>query len=404
MILFKWLVIIFAVGALSGLASALFLTTLDYVTCTRDGHLWLIALLPFAGFFVSLLYHIFGPHLERGNTLVIEEIHEPRAPIPLRLLPLVFFGTLTTHLFGGSAGREGTAIQMGASLSDFVGKWFRLNGNQRRLLLMLGMSAGFGSVFGTPWAGTVFSTEILIARRTSLLDRGTRLVACFLAGVLGDQVTRLAGIHHIRYTVGSIPEWSTGSLSSTVLSGIIFGMVSLGFIKAVHFIKVTLNNSVTYPPLRPFLGGVAVAVFTGSTGLTELTGLSLPTLSHSFSFFLPVWTFLEKTSLTVLTLGSGFKGGDVTPLFVIGATLGNALSQTLPVHPSLLSAMGLTAVFGGVTKTPLTAIILYAELFGINGLSYGALACLLSYFVSSEGQLLGMINPLKAKSSAPKKL
>ncbi len=328
--LIRWSLIAAAVGVLAGTASTLLLVALEWATNLREQHRWIIALLPLAGLLVGCLYYYFGESVEAGNNLVLDEIHEPKRVIPFRMTPLVLVGTVLTHLFGGSAGREGTAIQTGASLADQLGRPLGLDVHGRRILLMAGMSAGFGSVFGTPLAGAVFGMEVLAIGALSY----EAILVCFLASFIGDLTVRAWGVHHTIYLVGAVPPLSVRGLATAAIAGVAFGLASRLFGATTHGVAAAFRRWIAWPPLRPLVGGALVAVFVFSTRSTKYIGLGIPTIVGSFTGPQPAYAWAAKLALTALTLGASFKGGEVTPLFFIGATLGNALSRVLSLPVS----------------------------------------------------------------------
>ncbi len=378
--LVKWTPIGVVAGVLAGSASALLLVMLNEATAYRELHRWIIALLPLAGLLVGWMYERLGSEVERGNNLILDEIHDPRQTIQLRMTPLILIGTGLTHLFGGSAGREGTAIQTGASLADQLARPFRLGAAQRRMLLMAGVSAGFGSVFGTPLAGAVFGLEVLMIGAVSY----EAIAPCFIAAFLGDLTTRAWHVQHTLYRVAEVPALSLTGVIWAAVAGAVFGLVAMAFARVTHGISAAFKRAFRWAPLRPFVGGCVVALAVFAVGTTRYIGLGVPTIVEAFGGRHRPWDFAAKFVFTAVTLGAGFKGGEVTPLFFIGATLGNALSYVLPLPPSLLAGMGFVAVFAGAANTPIASTLMAMELFGGEAGAYAGIACVASYLFSGH--------------------
>lgn len=371
------------VGVLAGTASAVFLAALAQITAVREANPALLFGLPFAGLALGILYERWGATAGRGSHLVIEEINQNSGKVPARMAPLVLFGTLVTHLFGGSAGREGTAVQMGTSLADSLRRVLRLSLEDRRWILLAGLSGGFASVFGTPVAGVVFALEVPSAGRI----RHWGLVPCLAAACVGDLVTRAWGVGHSHYPLMAMTQIDSLLIIKVVLAGLAFGLTSRLFIALTHAVKHQAAR-ITRLPLRLFIGGLLVIALTLLMGTTAYNGLSLPLLQASVhEGDVPTFAFLAKLILTAVTLGMGFMGGEVTPLFVMGATLGHTLGGVLGLDPAWLAMIGFTAVFAGATNTPLACTFMAVELFGGGSVLYILIGCLIAYLASGQASV-----------------
>lgn len=390
-VMLRWTAILVPLAAAVGTASAFFLLALDAVTRFRFAHPGLLFLLPIGGLFVGVLYQRIGKSSAGGNNLLIDEIHQPGAGVPRRMAPLILLGTLVTHLFGGSAGREGTAIQMGGSIAATFARMLALDQTSIRILLMAGVAAGFGSIFGTPVAGAVFALEVLVVGRVQY----DALLPCFFASLLADWTCRAWGVGHTHYHVELLPSaalpdpWLMGKV---ILASAAFGLAALLFSTLSHRLADAFKTYLPRPELRPVVGGLLVIALFFLAGTSDYLGLgvlaerpdsiTLPTLFTSTDIPASAWAW--KLLFTVITLSAGFKGGEVTPLFFIGAALGNGLAIALGAPVDLFAAIGFVAIFAGATNTPLASIFLGVELFGADHALYIATACIIAYACSGS--------------------
>ncbi|NQX82203.1 MAG: voltage-gated chloride channel family protein [Flavobacteriaceae bacterium] len=402
--LLKLLPSITFVSTLIGSASAFLLIALNWAENTRANNEYILFGLPIAGFFIGFIYHKYGGNSTKGNNLIIEEIQNRKTTIPLLMAPLVFMGTIITHLFGGSAGREGSAVQMGASISDNIQKLFKLDYNLRTLFLIIGISAGFSSIFGTPIAGALFGIEIVLIGKLKLKYLLPSLISAFVA----NYICELWPITHSVFSVEYVPSLGVENIVWVVLASFVFGLVAMSFSKTTDYMT-SVFNKIKYPPLRPFVGGVVIVSLVYIVGTTKYLGLGVPIIESAFERNLFPQVFMLKLIFTSITLASGFKGGEVTPLFFIGATLGNVLSLFIPLPYSLLAAMGFVAVFSGATNTPLACSVMGIELFGFESGIYIVIACYFAYIVSGntgiyKSQLIKINKPLTSKKDINSRL
>jgi H+/Cl- antiporter ClcA len=388
--LLKWTALTIPVSLVVGSLVALFLWLLDIVTRLQWQHHWLLFLLPVAGIIIYFLYKLWGKNAEAGNNLIMDEIHQPGGGVPVRMAPLVLITTLITHLFGGSAGREGTAVQIGGSMASLLGKWFRLTPEDIRIVLMTGIAAGFGAVFGTPLTGAIFALEVLAIGRIQY----NALMPCLMASLFADIVCSAWGIHHTQYHIGFIAgHFDILLLLKVILAGIAFGLAGFLFSWLSHTIKTQANQLIkTNQWLIPVIGGVIIIVLTLLLGTRDYLGLGVyaeepggASITNAFTVNgVTDWSWWWKLLFTAITLGMAFKGGEVTPLFFIGAALGNTLAILLGAPVDLFAGLGFIAVFAGATNTPIACTLMGVELFGTNNVLYFAIACFTAYYFSGN--------------------
>jgi H+/Cl- antiporter ClcA len=392
----KWLFILTILAALVGSLVALFLWALDQVTLVRESQQWLLFLLPLAGILIYSIYHFGGKGSEAGNGLLIDGIYNSQTKVPARMAPLVLFTTLITHLFGGSAGREGTAVQMGGGIAAYLSKWFTLKKEDHRLILMCGMAAGFAAVFGTPLAGAVFAVEVIVIGRIQYKE----FLPCYFSSIVAHLVCLAWGIQHTTYNIGFagndlLLHFDTVLIAKTILAAIAFGLAAFLFAEAHLQVKTIFHKWVPIKWLIPVIGGLMIIGLCYLLDTQDYLGLGVVAENAnavsivsafkeggatSFSWF---WKLL----FTAITLGSGFKGGEVTPLFFIGATLGNTLAWILGAPTDVFAALGFIAVFAGATNTIFASTIMGCELFGTEFVLYFLIACFIARLASGYSSI-----------------
>ncbi len=366
-------------GVASGLAATLFLYLLELATRTRQNTPTLSWGLPIAGLLIGWLYSGYGKDVAGGSHLILDEIHEPKNVIPIKMAPLILFSTVLTHLFGGSAGREGTAIQMGSSLSDQVSRYFGVTPQERIRLLIAGAGAGFAAAIGTPLAGIIFGMEVAHGklRFNAWLES---IVACLVAYYVS---VFLRAPHSVFPRLETLP-FHMKDILYLAIAGLLFGVAAQYFIRLTHYFERRLFFWIKSPVLKPFFGGLLLILLYRAEGSYRFAGLGIEyiqgALEQPATFIMPLY----KSIFTGLTLASGFKGGEFIPLVFIGTTLGSALASVFPVSLSLLASLGFASVFAGAAKTPIACSVMAAELFGYEIFPYALLTCLLSSLISGH--------------------
>jgi len=377
----QWTWLGVAVGIACGAASAAFLILLERATLYRESHRFIVYTLPLAGLVIGLIYESWGKPIKGGNNLIIDTIHDDAEQIPLRMAPMVLIGTVLTHLFGGSAGREGTAVQMGASLADEIAHRFRVSREKRRQLLAAGIAGGFGSVFGTPIAGMIFGLEVVAIGRMEL----DALVPALIASVVGDFVTRHLGVAHTIYPPAPLVDLTIPVLGKLALIGVAMALATIAFVELTHALKKTAEARIPRLPIRMFLGGCAIVVLWKLFGTDDYLGLGVPTIVRAFSDPNLVWyAFAAKLVFTAVTLSAGYLGGEVTPLFFVGATLGSVAARVLGLPIALGAGVGIAAVFAASANTPIALSIMAVELLGAPSFPHVVIVCVIAYLLSGH--------------------
>ncbi|HEX7673558.1 MAG TPA: voltage-gated chloride channel family protein [Bdellovibrio sp.] len=376
----RWSFYSVIIGILSGVAAAIFLISLNWATNYRDHNPWIIWLLPLAGLFIGFCYHHYGKRSEGGTGLILEEIHNPQHIIPFRMAPFVLLGTVITHFFGGSAGREGTAVQMGSTLADQLSNIFHIEAEERKILLIAGAGAGFAAAIGAPLAGTIFGLEVIQIGRLRLFA----LFECFVASFVAYYTCVWLGAPHSHFEYVANVVFNPVTFGAVILAGAAFGITANLFVQFTHFIEKLQKKYVKNPMLRPLLAGILLVILYGLEGSYNYVGLGIPFIQHSFTEASHWYDPVLKIFFTSLTIGSGFKGGEFVPLVFIGTSLGSFLSQFLAISMPLITALGFVTVFGAAANTPIACAIMGCEIFGWQTAPYMFISCWVAYYLTGH--------------------
>lgn len=378
----RWYLLAAAVGLLCGGVGAAFALSIEKVTALRAQWPWLLYLLPLAGLGIALLYHLGGLDNDRGTNFMLEGARAETRP-PLRLGALIFAGTVLTHLCGGSSGREGAALQIGGCIGLAIGRRLHLAQESRVMLLVCGMSGLFSALFGTPVAAAVFSIEVVSVG----IFQHAALFPCLLSATVAGQVARLLGVSPTAYQLAAPAAGEARLTFLTALLGLGCAAVSILFCVAMHAAHSLYAKYLPNPFARAAVGGALVVLLTLLCGSQTYNGAGGPVIAAALAGQAGGAMFLVKLLFTAVTLGAGFKGGEIVPAFFVGSTFGCLLGGWLGLGPGFGAALGLVAVFCGVTNCPLASILLSVELFGGGQLPMFALACAVSYLMSGRYSL-----------------
>ncbi len=392
--LVKWLAVAIVTGIFCGLIGALFHLGVDQATVWRTRYPLLLWTLPFAGLVIVAFYKWTKTEGQNTNN-IIEAVHHGK-PLSIRLLPAIFVGTILTHLGGGSAGREGAALQMGGTLGCQTGRLFRLDDQDLRTATMAGMAAFFAALFGTPLTATVFAMMVISIG----VIYHVAFIPCLAASLTAYWISLQLGVAPTRFVL-EMPALDQFMMLRVAVLAIGCAWVSALLCQTLQFTERRLQNILPNPWLRVFLGGCAIIALTYLCGTTEYNGTGMAGITAAIQQGTArPEAFLLKLLFTAITLAAGFKGGEVVPSFFIGATFGCVVGPLLGIPAQAAAAIGLVAVFCGATNCPLASIFLSIELFGDNGLLYFALACGISYMLSGYNGLYSSQTILYSKLKA----
>lgn len=374
----KWIVFSILSGLIIGTIGSAFYYCVKFVTGMRQNTPWLLYLLPLGGLLIVGLYQLFKDENDTGTNLVLSAIHS-NEEIPLRMAPLIFLSTLITHLFGGSAGREGAALQIGGSIGGSLGRLFHFNEKDKHIMIMCGMSAAFTALFGTPMAAAIFSIEVVSVG----IMHYSALVPCVISALVSQAVASYFGIAADAFPLENLPVFSLKHAILIALLAILSALVSILFCIILHQSDYLYKKFFKNPYLRVFIGGILIILMTLLVGNQDYNGSGIAVIERCMNGeSLPGYAFLLKILFTAITLGAGYKGGEIVPSFFIGGTFGYLFAGLTGFSPSLCIAVGMTSVFCGVTNCPITSLLISFELFGYEGMPFFLLAVALSYMLS----------------------
>ena len=373
--LLKWIVVGGLVGGVGGVVGALFHLGVNYATSVRLAHPWVLYLLPLGGLVIAGLYRLCK--LEgKGTNAVIESVHFG-SDVPVLLVPLIFVSTVITHLCGGSAGREGAALQIGGGIGYRTGRLLHLGEKDLPLATLCGMSGVFSALFGTPLTATVFALEVISVG--VLYYAG--LVPCITAAMTGYLISLLLGVPPTRFTV-AMPALDAWTMLLVLVLAILCALVSILFCRGLHITEHLAARLVKNSYLRAAAGGVVIIALTLLLGTTDYNGAGMDVIQRALNGQANGWAWLLKLLFTAITIGCGFKGGEVVPSFFVGAAFGCWMGTLLGLSPAFAAAIGLVAVFCGAVNCPIASVVLSVEMFGAEGMLYFAMACAISYVLS----------------------
>ena len=373
----KWVVFAILSGLVVGGVGTLFYFCMSLVTLVRTKNPEIIFLLPIGGLIIVGCYRLLHDEKDTGTNLVLSAIHSGDN-LPLRMAPLIFISTLITHLFGGSAGREGAALQLGGSIGNGLGRLFRFDEKDKHIMIMCGMSAAFSALFGTPMAAAIFSMEVVSVG----IMHYAALVPCVISSLVAHAVASSFGVSQELFPIALIPTFHISSAVMISVLAILCAGVSILFCVMLHQSEYLYKKFFKNPYVRVFVGGCIIIVLTLLVGNQNYNGTGIQIIAQCIDGTVRPEAFFLKMVFTALTLGAGYKGGEIVPSFFTGAAFGCLFGNLTGFSPTLCTAVGMTAVFCGVTNCPITSLLISFELFGYDGMPYFLLAVAFSYMLS----------------------
>ena len=373
----KWTLISIITGLTVGAFSTLFAFTMNMVTEYREKNDYILYFLPFAGLITVFLYNAFKFKNDKGTNLVISTIHA-QSDIPFKMAPLIFITTILTHLFGGSAGREGAALQLGGSIGNQLGRWFKLDDADKRVVILCGMSAAFSAVFGTPLAAAVFSMEVVSIG----VMYYAALVPCAFSSLIATYFATNFGVRGEDFKFIEFPSLTFLNTFEIICLAVLCAGLSIVFCIMLHKTGDLFRKYLKNPYIRIFIAGAVIVGMSLLLNTRDYNGAGIPIISKALQGEAVPYAFILKMIFTAITIEAGFRGGEIVPSFFIGATFGCLFGSIVGFSPSVCAAVGLISLFCGVTNCPITSILISFELFGADGIPYFLIAVAISYFMS----------------------
>jgi H+/Cl- antiporter ClcA len=374
----KWVLCSIIIGTTCGAVGTVFHYSVEYVTGFREDNKWIIWLMPLAGLVIIFIYRISGIKHDRGTNLVIGSIRDPEYKVPFRMAPLIFITTVITHLFGGSAGREGAALQIGGSLGSSIGRLFKVDENDKHILTLCGMSAVFAALFGTPVTAALFSMEVI---SIGILYYSA-FVPCALSATIAYAITEKFKITPTYFVLNQVPKMSVAVGIRVIILAMLCAVLSIIFCMSMQTTSKVFKTLFKNQYLRIFTGGAIIAILTFIIHSTDYNGAGMGIIEDAIHGTARPEAFILKLIFTCITIGCGFRGGEIVPSFFIGATFGCTVGGLMGLDPGFGAAIGLVCFFCGVVNCPLTSLILSIELFGASGILFFAIGCSVSYMLS----------------------
>lgn len=373
----KWVIFALITGLVVGSIATMFHFSISIATMVREKNPWIIFLLPIGGLIIVRCYRMVKDEKELSTNSVLSAIHS-NEKLPLKMAPLIFISTVITHLFGGSAGREGAALQLGGSIGNGLGALFHFDDNDKHIMIMCGMSAAFSALFGTPMAAAIFSMEVISVG----IMQYSALVPCVIASLSAFSVAQAFGVGQELFLVEWVPNFTFFSAAKVSILAVLCAVLSIAFCVLLHQTEHLYKKLFKNPYLRVFVGGCLIIVLTLLVGDQTYNGTGMHVIEEAMEGNVVPYAFLLKMLFTALTIGAGYKGGEIIPSLFIGATFGCLFGNVIGFAPDLCAAIGMVSLFCGVTNCPITSLLISFELFGYEGMPYYLLAVAFSYMLS----------------------